>query len=151
MSCACVCLLCVIRCLIVPHVSAGTCVCTCILFGKKNKIKLDDSCVKRRLYQSLLNPDLPLISGLYLLLSFQTGARGLCAVHVLICGIRVYDIKHIKRVAWRNKCLALQTGCLPFPPQRVRKMSCFLCGVTVCLFWGVLLFVQECVWNGEPT
>lgn len=48
---------------------------------KKTKIKVDDSCVRWRLCQSLLNPEVPLavfwqadfISGLFMLLSLQPG------------------------------------------------------------------------------
>lgn len=59
-------------------------VCTRVwLFKKKRKKKrkVDDSCVRWRLYQSLLNPEVPLavfwqadfISGLFMLLSLQPG------------------------------------------------------------------------------
>ena len=79
-------------------------VCTCICLHKKNKIKVVDSCVRWRLYQSVLNPEVPLtqcfgrqiLYRLFMLLSFQPGVSE--CVRVIICGTGVYDIKHIKEL-----------------------------------------------------
>lgn len=119
------------------------------LFRRKKEIKVDDSCVRWRLYQSLLNPEVPLTQffGRQILYwgyfccwvcnQVWVGARA----HAR--GTGVYDIKRIKRVAWRNECLlALQTGCLPSPPAESEKdVMRLVWWNRVCFFWGVLLFV----------
>lgn len=103
---------------------------------KMNKTKVADSCVRWKQYQSLLSPEVPpaiffvvLAGKSYFGVIYAAEFATRCEwvrVRVFICATRVYEIKHIKGVAWRNEwLLALQTGCLFSPPQRVREMSRF--------------------------
>lgn len=94
-----------------------------------------------------------LISGLFMLRSLHPGvSEGACLCLFETLGW-VYDIKHIKRLAWSSECLlALHTGYLSSFPQRVRTVSGFFCAMPRGgrFSWGWCLPVRAGVcMNGE--
>lgn len=96
-----------------------------------------------------------LISGLFMLLSLHPGVSEgarLCLFETLGW---VYDIKHIKRVAWRSDCLlALHTGYLSScPAESENGVRLFPCDATGCaLFLRLVPPVRAGVcMNGEAS
>lgn len=126
------------------------------LFGAMNKIKVDDSCVRRRLYQSLLNPEVPLTQ----FFGRQILYRGyiccwVCSQVWVGARARAYSWhRGIWYKAYKKSCLkermfiSFTNRMSSSPPAESEKD---VMSFVPCAFFGVCFCLCKSVWNGEAT